>query len=189
MVFPYWFENFRNGFRDFGFISPRDVANVEQVEILKGPASVLYGSAVGFGGLVNTVTKKPLAEPLYNPSVTIGNYGFYRSTLDIGGPLTNNGSLLYRFNAAYENADSYRDFNENESIFVAPALTWQIGPRTTLTAEFEYQNYDFVPDRGLLPSQTFLDLPRSRFLGEPDLDNAEFDSFSGTYNFEHRRAR
>lgn len=183
--FPLEFENFRNGFRDFGFTSPREVANVERVEILKGPASVLYGSAIGFGGLVNTVTKKPLAEPLYNPSVTIGNYGFYRSALDFGGPLTNNGSLLYRLNVAYENADSYRDFNENESVFVAPALTWQIGPRTTLTAEFEYQNYDFVPDRGLLPSEVFLDLPISRFLGEPDLDNAEFDSFSGTYNFEH----
>lgn len=184
--FPLDFETFRNGFRDFGFISPREVANVERVEILKGPASVLYGSALGFGGLVNTVTKKPLSEPVYNPSVTIGNYGFYRSTLDIGGPLTNNGSLLYRFNAAYENADSYRDFNENESIFVAPALTWQISPRTTLTTEFEYQNYDYVFDRGLLPSQTFLDLPRGRFLGEPDLNNAQFESFSGTYNFEHK---
>ncbi|HEY9778875.1 MAG TPA: TonB-dependent receptor plug domain-containing protein [Leptolyngbyaceae cyanobacterium] len=61
--FPLEFESFRNGFRDFGFISPRDVANVERVDFLKGPASVLYGGGSGFSGLVNTVTKKPQAEP------------------------------------------------------------------------------------------------------------------------------
>ena len=184
--FSLQFENFRNGFRDFGFTSPRDVANIERVEILKGPASVLYGGGFGFSGLVNTVTKKPLAEPFYNPSITIGNYSFYRPTLDLGGSLTNDGSLLYRLNVAYENADSFRDFNENESFMIAPALTWQIGPRTTLTAEFEYQNYDYVFDRGLLPSKVFFDVPISRFLGEPDFNNAKFDSFSGTYNLEHK---
>jgi len=183
--FDLGFETFRNGFRDFGFTSPREVANVERVEILKGPASVLYGGGFGFSGLINTVTKKPLAEPLFNPSITIGSYNFYRPTLDIGGPLTNNGSLLYRFNAAYENAGSFRDFNESESFFVAPALTWNIGPRTSLTTEFEAQNYSYVFDRGFLPSKVFFDLPISRFLGEPGVNDAEFTSFSGTYNFEH----
>jgi iron complex outermembrane receptor protein len=179
------FEAFRNGFRDFGFISPRDVANVERVEFLKGPASVLYGSGFGFSGLVNTVTKKPLAEPFYQVNGTIETYDFYRSTIDFTGPLTEDKSLLYRLNAAYENADSFRDFNENESIFVSPALTWHIGPRTTLTTEFEYQNYDYVFDRGLLPAEVFFALPISRFLGEPDVNDADFESFSGTYNFEH----
>ena len=180
------FESYRNGFKDFGFISPRDVANVERVEFLKGPASVLYGGGFGFSGLVNTVTKKPVTEPLYNLDFTIGNNNFYRPTLDFGGALTEDKSLAYRLNVAYENADSFRDFNENESIFVAPALTWQIGDRTKITAEFEYQNYNYVFDRGLLPSQTFLDLPISRFLGEPGVNDAEFDSFSGTYDFEHK---
>lgn len=179
------FETFRNGFRDFGFISPRDVANVEQVEILKGPASVLYGGGFGFSGLVNTVTKKPQEEPLYNANFTIGSYDFYRPTIDITGPLSEDKALLYRLNLAYESAESFRDFNENESTFVAPALTWQIGPRTTLTTEFEDQKYDYVFDRGLLPSEEFFDVPISRFLGEPGVNDAEFESFSGTYNFEH----
>ena len=183
--FPLDFESFRNGFRDFGFISPRDVANVERVEFLKGPASVLYGGGFGFSGLVNTVTKKPVFEPLYDVNFTIGSYDFYRPTLDFGGALIED-RLAYRLNVAYENADSFRDFNENESIFVAPALTWNLGPRTTLTAEFEYQNYNYVFDRGLLPADIFFDLPISRFLGEPDVNDAEFDSFSGTYNFEHQ---
>jgi len=183
--FPLEFEAYRNGFRDFGFISPRDVANVERVEFLKGPASVLYGGSFGFSGLVNTVTKKPQAEPFYRLNGTVGNYNFYRSTVDLTGPLTEDKSLLYRLNVAYENAGSFRDFNENESIFIAPSLTWQIGSRTTLTTELEYQNYEYVFDRGLLPSEEFLDLPISRFLGEPDVNDASFKSFYGTYNFEH----
>ncbi|NJP11070.1 MAG: TonB-dependent receptor plug domain-containing protein [Leptolyngbyaceae cyanobacterium RU_5_1] len=77
------FEAFRNGFRDFGFLSPRDVANVERVEFLKGPASVLYGGSFGsIAGVVNTITKKPLADPRYAASMTFGSYSFYRPTLD-----------------------------------------------------------------------------------------------------------
>lgn len=179
-------ESFRNGFRDFSFISPRDIANVERVEFLRGPASVLYGGGFNFSGAVNTITKQPLPEPRYEFSGTAGNYDFYRPTLDITGPLTKDKSLLYRLNVAYENAGSFRDFNENESIFIAPALTWQIGPNTTLTAEFEYQNFDYVFDRGFFPADVSFNLPISRFLGEPDFSGAQYKSYSFGYNFEHR---
>jgi iron complex outermembrane receptor protein len=179
-------ETLRNGFRDFSFTSPRDIANIEQVEILKGPASVLYGGGSTLSGIVNTTTKKPLAESRYAASMTIGSEDFYRAAIDITGPLNDDKSLLYRINLAYENAGSYRDFNENESIFVAPAITWQIGPRTTLNVEFEYQDYNYTFDRGFPPDPIVLELPVRRFLGEPDYNYAEFDSFSATYNFEHR---
>ncbi|MEQ9237082.1 TonB-dependent siderophore receptor [Coleofasciculus sp. E2-BRE-01] len=176
--------NLRDGFRDFGFLSPRDVSNIERVEFLRGPASVLYGNLEP-GGIVNTVTEQPLPYPFYEVSMTVGNYDFYRPTIDLTGPLTENRELLYRLNVAYENADSYRDFNENESIFIAPVLTWNIGPRTTLTTEVEYQNYNYVFDRGFRPEPEFLELPRSRFLGEPDFNDAEVDSFFGSYSFQH----
>lgn len=179
-------ESFRNGFRDFTFVSPRDTANVERVEFLRGPASVLYGGGFNFSGAVNTITKKPQADPLYEISSTIGSYDFYRPTIDLTGPLTKDDSLLYRLNVAYENADSFRDFNENESIFIAPALTWKIGPQTTLTTEFEYQNYDHVFDRGFFPSDLAFDLPISRFLGEPNFSRATFDSYYFGYDLEHR---
>jgi len=65
-------------------------------------------------------------------------------------------------------------------------LTWNIGPRTTLTTEFEYHNYDYVFDRGFPPGEVFLDLPRDRFLFEPDLNRAQFDSYYFGYNFEHK---
>lgn len=178
-------ESFRNGFRDFTFISPRDTANIERVEFLRGPASVLYGGGFNLSGAVNTITERPLAEPRYEVSGTIGSYDFYRPTFDFTGPLSEDGSLLYRVNFAYQNANSFRDFNETESYFVAPVLTWNIGPRTTLTAEFEYQNYDYVFDRGFPPGSAFLDLPRERFLFEPDVNRAQFDSYYFGYNFEH----
>lgn len=180
------FETLRNGFRNLGFTSPRDIANIERVEFLKGPASVLYGSASSPGGVVNTITKQPLSEPFYRAGFTIGSYDFYRPTIDLSGPLTEDKSVLYRLNAAYENAGSFRDFNENESFFVSPVITLNISPKTKLTFEYEYQKYDYTFDRGLLPGEVFFKLPISRFLGEPDFNQADFKSNSFAYNFEHQ---
>ncbi|MBD2435881.1 TonB-dependent siderophore receptor [Nostoc sp. FACHB-110] len=179
------FEGLRNGFKDFGFTSPRDVANIERVEFLKGPASVLYGSANNPGGVVNTITKKPLAEPFYGVSFTAGSYDFYRSTLDLTGPLTDDKSVLYRLNIAYENSGSFRDFIDNDSFFISPVVTVNIGPRTNMTFEYEYQKYNYTFDRGFPPGSVFLQLPISRFLGEPDFNNAEFRSNVFTYKLEH----
>jgi iron complex outermembrane recepter protein len=179
------FEGLRNGFKDFGFTSPRDVANIERVEFLKGPASVLYGSAINPGGVVNTITKKPLPEPFYRASFTAGSYDFYRPTLDLTGPLTDDKSVLYRLNIAYENSGSFRDFTENDSFFISPVVTVNIGPRTNMTFEYEYQKYNYTFDRGFSPGSVFLQLPISRFLGEPGFNNAEFRSNVFTYTLEH----
>ncbi|BAY67835.1 TonB-dependent siderophore receptor [Anabaena sp. FACHB-709] len=180
------FEGLRNGFKDFGFTSPRDVANIERVEFLKGPASVLYGSANNPGGVVNTITKKPLPDPSYRVGMTIGSYDFYRPTIDFTGPLTDDKSVLYRLNVAYENSGSFRDFIENESFFISPVVTVNISPKTSMTFEYEYQKYNYTFDRGLLPGNTFFQIPISRFLGEPGFNNAEFISNVFTYNLEHQ---
>jgi iron complex outermembrane receptor protein len=134
---------YRDGFRDFGFLSPIDVANIDRLEILKGPASVLYGQNDP-GGIVNIVSKRPLQQPRYEASFTAGSYNFYRPTLDFSGPLNSEKTAAYRLNLAYENAGSFRDFNESESIFVAPAFSWQIGKNTNITFLFEYQNYQYA---------------------------------------------
>lgn len=174
----------RNGFRDFGFLSPRDVANIERVEVLKGPASVLYGSFEP-GGVVNTITEQPGFDPAYELGMTVGSYSFYRPTVDLTGPLNEDRSLRYRLNVAYENAGSFRDFTDSESIFVAPTLAWDISDRTQLTTEFEYQNYDYTFDRAFRPESEFLELPISRFLGEPNFNNATVNAFRGGYRLEH----
>lgn len=179
------FETLRDGFRDFGFFSPRDVANIERVEFLKGPASVLYGSATSPGGVVNTITKKPLADPFYQINGTIGNNDFYRTSIDFSGPLLENRAALYRINAAYENAKSFRDFVENESTFIAPIITVKAGERTNLTFGYEYQKYDYTFDRGFSSdNQVVFDFPINRFLGEPNLNRGEATSNNFTYSLD-----
>ncbi len=180
------YENLRNGFRDLGAIAPRGFANVDRVEFLKGPAAVLYGSGFAPGGIVNTVTKKPLDTPFYNVNLTAGSYSFYYPTLDFTGPLTSNRSLLYRLNASYQNADSYRDFTGNETEFVAPAFTWRIDPRTTLSTELEYLNSNYVFESGFPLVPESLRLPVNRFLSEPGLRRTNLDSTSITYDFVHK---
>ncbi len=115
-------ENLRNGFRDNDFYSSVDVGNIEWIEVFKGPASVLFGR-VEPGGIINVITKQPLNTPYYAASFTAGNYAFYRPTVDLSGSLTSNGSLLYRLNLAYQNSESFRDFNFIERVLVAPVPT------------------------------------------------------------------
>ncbi len=178
--------NFRNGFRDNNFYSFPETANVERIEVLKGPASVLFGQAQP-GGIINIITKQPLDEPYYAADFTIGNYDFYRPTFDISGSLNSDATLLYRLNIAYQNSGSFRDFVNTERVFISPVLTWNIGDKTTLTANFEYLYDDPVYDRGILAlsNGSIAPIPISRFLGYPQLDTYSTTTYRGGYIFEH----
>lgn len=150
-----------------GGTTRREMANIEQVEILKGPGSILFGRADP-GGIINTVTKQPLATPYYSLQQQIGTFDFYRTAVDATGPVTKVDTLLYRMNLSYENAGSFRDFIDRESIFFAPTLRWNISPRTQITAELEYQNFNEKPDSGIpsLGSRP-APVPRNLALHEP----------------------
>ncbi|WP_138503584.1 TonB-dependent siderophore receptor [Nostoc sp. PA-18-2419] len=178
--------NFRNGFRDSDFFTLSDVANLERVEILKGPASVLFGQAEP-GGIINLVTKQPLSEPYYAAEFTAGSYDFYRPTLDISGPLNTDKTLLYRLNVAYQNSGSFRDFVDTERIFIAPSLTWKIGTKTTLNFDFEYLNNDTGFDRGLVTvGNRPAPIPISRFLGIPGENDSKNIVYRAGYRLEHK---
>ncbi|MEL7227828.1 MAG: TonB-dependent receptor plug domain-containing protein, partial [Cyanobacteria bacterium J06576_12] len=111
----------RNGLRDDTLRIGSGINNVERIEILKGPASVLFGSG-SLGGTINLVTESPLSTPLYEFEVSGGSNAFYGSSLDLTGPLDASGQLGYRLNMAYENRASFRDFERSELFFVAPSL-------------------------------------------------------------------
>ncbi|MES1025789.1 TonB-dependent siderophore receptor [Gloeocapsa sp. BRSZ] len=178
--------NFRNGFRDgkFGFIA--DLSNIEQIEVLRGPASVLFGQ-VQPGGIVNVVTKEPLSEPTYTVGFTGGQFSFYRPEIDFSAPLTDDGSLRYRLNIAYQNAGSFRDFVNEERLFIAPVLQWDMSKNTTLTLDFSYLYNDPVFDRGVVAlSDGSLPLPIDRFLGYPSLDDYYETQYRAGYRLEHR---
>ncbi|MBD2342621.1 TonB-dependent siderophore receptor [Anabaena subtropica] len=179
--------NFRNGFRDSFFGTPVDIANIERIEVLKGPASVLYGQLEP-GGIINVVTKQPLSTPYYAADFNVGNYAFYRSSVDLSGPLTADDSLLYRLNLAYQNAGSFRDFNFTERLLIAPVITWNISDRTSLTFDFEYLDNKFRFDRGLSSTgDRPTPIPISRFLGYPfDGDGTTVSAVRAGYRFEHK---
>lgn len=157
--------NLRNGFQQFPFLSKSDVANVERVEFLKGPSSLLYGAGE-VGGLVNTITKKPLSEHRYEIGFTGGGFGQLRPTVDLTGPLNESRTVLFRVNAAYDRGNSYRDLMEHENSFVAPALTWFLGSGTTLSLEAEWARFDHDFDRGFPIEEIFLEEPASTNFGE-----------------------
>ena len=157
---------YKNGFID-DYLSDQDSANIERVEVLKGPASVLFGRLEP-SGIINLVTKKPLADPYYNISFTAGSYSFYRPTLDFSGPITADGKLGYRLNIDYENSGSFRDFVHKERFFIAPVLSWKIGDNTNLTLEGEYLHTESPYDRGLVTiGDRVADIPISRYLSDP----------------------
>jgi iron complex outermembrane receptor protein len=161
------FDNFtklRNGFvSEFSQVAP---SNIERVEVLKGPASVLYGQFEP-GGVINYVTKQPLDNPYYSAEFTTGSYSFYKPSFDISGPLTEDTSLRYRLNASYQNSGSFVDFVDQEIIQVAPTLAYRIGENTNLTFAYEYVKSNGSFYDGLPIDPVLFQVPRDRFVGEP----------------------
>lgn len=144
-----------------------EFSNVERVEVLKGPASVLYGR-LDPSGVVNMVTKRPLAEHYFSLTFLGGSFNFQRPQLDLSGPLNKSKSLLYRFNAAYDHSNTFRDFNERERLFVAPVVTWIAGSDTTVTIDAEGMRGSSLIDRGLIAvGSGVAPVPLDRYFGDP----------------------
>jgi iron complex outermembrane receptor protein len=180
----------RNGLRDATNTDVgSSVSNIERVEVLKGPASVLYGEG-SLGGTINIVTKQPLSQPFYGLEATFGNYDFYRGSLDFSGPLDDSKRLLYRLNGSVQKSGSFVDFVNVDNYFVSPVLTWLIGKDTTITFEAEYlnteqKNYTGLPAVGTVLRNPNGKIPINRFIGEPS-DFYNRSVFRVGYNLEHR---
>jgi iron complex outermembrane recepter protein len=168
-------------------------SNVEQVELLRGPASVLYGAGTP-GGSLNLTEKQPLAEPFYELGATVGNFDFYRGTVDLTGPLNPEKTILYRLNIDYENAGSFIDFVNRTDFAIFPVVSFQLGKNTKLTLDASYQrttdsataNFGALPLEGTVLPNPLGKIPRSRFLGEPDFDDLKRTVWSIGSLFEHK---
>ena len=160
-----------------------ELTNIERVEILKGPSSVLYGNTAT-GGLINLVTKNPLPDFNAYAEGTIGNYNFYRGEVDISTPINKDKSLLFRIISSYLNSDSFRDFIYSEQVVAAPVMSWQINPGMKLTLKGEYQYIDQPNDFGIVAvGNKPADIPRSRNLAEPT-DKTTLKSYLGSATLE-----
>lgn len=128
------FQN-RDGFRYGGLIAQYgtilggiiDTANVERMEVVRGPNSLLYGIGV-LSGIVNVIPKRPLSAPVQEVNFGIGSEGYLRGTVDVTGPLAKDflgGQLNYRFATAYEERDHWTDWRGKELEYYVGQLTWQ----------------------------------------------------------------
>jgi iron complex outermembrane recepter protein len=115
-----------------------ELAGLEQVEVVKGPASMLFGSAP-LGGIVNLVSKRPRAETFLDTGIATGSYGLLETAIDANAPLTQSDALLGRLNVVYRDSDDFVNFSDRQRIYVAPALTWNIAERTQLTFLSRYE--------------------------------------------------
>ncbi|MGD1919858.1 MAG: TonB-dependent siderophore receptor [Pleurocapsa sp.] len=180
-----------NGLVDPTNFNANILSNVERVEVLKGPASVLFGQGT-IGGVINYVTKQPLAEPLYSLEASIGSFDLYGGAVDLSGPLNEQETVLYRLNGFVETNESFLDFYDRQRYQVAPVLAWQISDRTKLTFEADYTQINLPSDQGIPIEGSILpnpngEIPRNRFIGEPDInDEQQSRAFRVGYDLEHQ---
>jgi len=131
----------------FSFWTNPILPHIERIEIIKGPASALFANT-NPGGTVNMVTKKPLASARQGLNFTLGSFDTYRATADFTGPLTDDGTVLYRLNVGYENAETFRMLQFNESVLVAPSVSFLPTDRTRVNVDFVYAQVNSRLDRG-----------------------------------------
>lgn len=136
---------FKNGAR-YNSGSIPEVSTLEQVEVLKGSAAMLFGNVSG-GAIVNLVTKKPKFEYGGELSMRAGSYDTYKPTGDIYGPITKN--LAFRMIGTYENNRSYRSTVKSEKYYLNPSFLYKINENTDLLVQGDYLNYDLTPDFGI----------------------------------------
>lgn len=156
--------NYRDGYRSSDKYTPRDFANVERVEFVKGPSSVLYGQAQP-GGAVNTITKTPLAYDYGYADLKLGSFSAARSTVDVNKAL---GPVSIRLNAAAESANSFVDFEKSRNTFLAPSIKFKATNDLELLYSGEFHKTTVNGfSNGLPMAQGVFDLPASATASQP----------------------
>jgi iron complex outermembrane receptor protein len=165
---------FRNGLLA---VSPGNLldigtSNIERIEVMKGPDSMLYGRSDP-GGLINIVTKRPVDAPIHTIQQRFGQFGHYFTEWDLADTATEDKSVLYRFSGGYLNSGGFRDFSRTERVHVNPSVTWRPTQDTTFTADVEYYDQDFTQGLGLtvdpLNPTRPANIPISRNLAGPNV--------------------
>ena len=154
-----------NGLRT---VLPRSFnAATERVEVLKGPASTLYG-ILDPGGLINVVTKRPERTFGGSLSATSSSFGGGTGQVDVTGPIDGT-RLAYRLTGEYQDEDYWRNFGNERSTFIAPSLTW-FGDDATVTVLYSHRDYKTPFDRGTifdLNTKKAVDVDRKTRFDEP----------------------
>jgi len=172
-----------------GYAVPQiDVSRIDRVEIVKGPASALYGQS-GPGGLVVEESKLPLDRASYGAVAgSYGNYDLYRVDADVGGKIGE--TVLWRIYGSANGAHDQQTYGRRERQTVSGAVTANLGTSTSLTLLGAYShdprngNYGVFPAMGTLIANPAGTIPTSFYGGEPG-DFFKREQASGTYMLRH----
>lgn len=170
-------------FRTAGMIT--DMQGVESIQVIKGSAAVTQGVGNGLGsagGVINVVTKRPLFIDQTNVGFRYGSWDFYRPTLDFQRVLDTDRKVAVRFNAAYQNNNSFRSFVKGERVYVNPSITYRPDDKTEINVEMDYLHDNRTPDRGTINTATgdieaLYHMPKGKFLGYAS-DFAKTETFN-----------
>ncbi|HMF72680.1 MAG TPA: TonB-dependent receptor, partial [Flavitalea sp.] len=125
-----------------------DPANVEEIEVIKGPSATLFGgSFYSYGGIINTITKKPYYDFGGEIAYNFGSFGLNRITADINTPLSKTEKIALRINTAYHSENSFQDAGFKKSFFIAPSLVYEVNDRLS----FHFMTEILEEERAVAP--------------------------------------
>ncbi len=188
---PQYQDSLQSLFGNYNNTRPH-IYTLEQVEILKGPASVLYGQGSP-GGLVNIISKRPQEESRHEITADYGNYDHAQIGLDSTGALAASGDWLYRFVGVYKDSDTQVDEVSDKTVVLAPSVSWRPGDDTDISVLLNYTETEgdaaaqFLPIAGTLeqaPNDKRID--SSAYLGDSQFNKFDASTFSATLLASHR---
>lgn len=161
---------------------------LESVEVLKGPASILYGEAPP-GGVINAISKRPTATPQGQVDLQLGNRNHRQIGVDVSDALTDNSR--YRMVALYSERDGVLNGSYNDRVYLAPSVTLDISDRTSLTLLASFKHDEGVPTNGFFPVYGTLNTSGGQIdpatnLSQPDYDCNRNTQISAGYELAHQ---
>jgi iron complex outermembrane receptor protein len=193
------FDNTTNGlFKDglqlrnpaFGISYNLEPYGAEQLDVLRGPASFLYGQGSP-GGLLNYVSKRPTLQSLHEVQFLAGSFGRYEGRFDFGGRINDSDTFSFRMTGLIRESGTQIDNVPNDRVYIAPALTWRMASTTSLTFFATYQKdragaFQWLPADGTLGFNPNGFVQPHRFTGQPSVDRYNRTEHSVGYEFHHQ---
>jgi len=164
---------------------------LERVELVRGPASVLFGQ-VNPGGLIAMTSKRPVSQPIHELQFRTGNHHLAEGAFDFGGPLSDDGRMLYRLNGIARTQNSQVEDYKETRMAIAPALTWYPDDATRMTLLTSYQKdpdagyRNFLPRYGTVESVDGSYIARDFNVSDPSYNQSWREQTMIGYEFEHQ---
>jgi len=167
-----FFNVYRNGIGRYVWNQQEDIAMIEKIEFIKGPAGFIV-SDLPPGGVVNIITKQPQRDPVASANIEYGSFNLFRLTTDWGGSFSNKSKFTYRFNAGLHHQQRAFKFSHAQRYFICGALKYEPDKKNTITAEYNYMWGKTSGNNSNIPSLNgkLFSLPRDFAVADSKTDN------------------